>query len=518
MPYCLYLRKSRADLELEAKGEMETLARHKKTLLDLAKRMKLPISAVYEEIVSGETIESRPVVRQLLDEVEQGAWDGVLVMEVERLARGDTIDQGIVARAFKIGHTKIITPLKVYDPENEYDEEYFEFGLFMSRREYKTINRRIQRGRVASAKEGKFLGSTPPYGYDKVKIKGDKGYTLALNEESPVVKTIYDRYIDGIGMDTIAQYLDSIGIKPRYRDSWSKSTISDILSNPVYAGKLRWSYRIEKKYIDDGKILKKRTVNDTPIYVDGLHPAIISEDTFSQAQIIRKRNTIKTIKKNLSLQNPLSGIVYCGLCGQRMTRLGHNSRNKYDTLHCPNRACHNISAPIFLIEKKLTQELKSLASDHTIKLNNDYPQQDTGGLKLRQKSLKAVKQELDKVQSQIGKTFDLLEQGVYTVEIFTARNKDLEDRKTSLQKQSDDLQKEIKQICAAQSMVTDQLPRMISLLKSYETTESIEGKNEILHELLYRVEYTKTSPNTRGNLLNDNFKLVLLPKLGFSNN
>ena len=142
MPYCLYLRKSRTDLDAEANGETETLARHEKILLDLAKRMHLDVTEIYREVVSGETISSRPVVQRVLNEVENGLWDGVLVVEVERLARGDTIDQGIVSRAFKFSNTKIITPLKTYDPNNEYDEEYFEFGLFMSRREYKTIRKR----------------------------------------------------------------------------------------------------------------------------------------------------------------------------------------------------------------------------------------------------------------------------------------------------------------------------------------------------------------------------------------
>ena len=131
MSHCLYLRKSRADLDAEARGEGETLARHEKALLELGKRQKLNITQIYREIVSGETIAARPVMQQLLSEVEQGVWDGVLVMEVERLARGDTIDQGIVAQTFKLSGTKIITPMKTYDPNNEYDEEYFEFGLFM---------------------------------------------------------------------------------------------------------------------------------------------------------------------------------------------------------------------------------------------------------------------------------------------------------------------------------------------------------------------------------------------------
>jgi hypothetical protein len=97
----IYLRKSRADVDAEARGEGETLARHEGVLLDLAKRQGIPISKIYREIVSGESITARPVMRQLLTEVEQCKWGGVLVMEVERLARGDTSDQGMVAKAFK---------------------------------------------------------------------------------------------------------------------------------------------------------------------------------------------------------------------------------------------------------------------------------------------------------------------------------------------------------------------------------------------------------------------------------
>lgn len=169
--YCIYLRKSRADAEAEARGEGETLARHENTLLELARRQRLPISKIYREIVSGDTIAARPQMQQLLQDVESGTYAGVLVMEVERLARGDTIDQGIVAQAFKFSNTKIVTPIKTYDPSNEYDEEYFEFSLFMSRREYKTIKRRMQAGRAAAAREGKYVGNIPPYGYDRKKLR-----------------------------------------------------------------------------------------------------------------------------------------------------------------------------------------------------------------------------------------------------------------------------------------------------------------------------------------------------------
>lgn len=125
--YAIYLRKSRADVEAEQKGEGETLARHEKILTDLAKKKGLKIGKIYREIVSGETIDARPEVQKLLSDVRVGRWEGVLVVEIERLARGETMDQGIISKAFKISDTKIITPMKIYDPNNEFDEEYFEF-------------------------------------------------------------------------------------------------------------------------------------------------------------------------------------------------------------------------------------------------------------------------------------------------------------------------------------------------------------------------------------------------------
>jgi len=66
MQYCIYLRKSRADMDAEARGEGETLARHEHALLNLAKQKNLSITALYKEIVSGETIAARPVMQQLL--------------------------------------------------------------------------------------------------------------------------------------------------------------------------------------------------------------------------------------------------------------------------------------------------------------------------------------------------------------------------------------------------------------------------------------------------------------------
>ena len=98
-------------------------------------------------------------MKQLLSEVEQGKWEGVLVMEIERLGKRRLI--GIRDRNpdFSVQRHADYNRTKIYELENDFDLEYFEFSLFMSRREYKTINRRMQAGRLASIKEGKYVGN-----------------------------------------------------------------------------------------------------------------------------------------------------------------------------------------------------------------------------------------------------------------------------------------------------------------------------------------------------------------------
>src|SRR5690606_26569493 len=111
--YAVYLRKSRKDIEEESRTGVDTLQAHRRTLYDLARRLNISVTEEYPEVVSGERISARPQMQRLLEDVDNGRWKGILVMEVERLARGDTMDQGIVADAFKFSETLIITPGKI---------------------------------------------------------------------------------------------------------------------------------------------------------------------------------------------------------------------------------------------------------------------------------------------------------------------------------------------------------------------------------------------------------------------
>jgi len=82
---------------------------------------------------------------ELLEEVEDCKYDSVLVMDIDRLGRGNMREQGLILETFKEYDIKIVTPNKTYDLDNEFHEECSEFEAFMAHRELKIIKKRLHR-------------------------------------------------------------------------------------------------------------------------------------------------------------------------------------------------------------------------------------------------------------------------------------------------------------------------------------------------------------------------------------
>ncbi len=508
--YCMYLRKSRADAEAEVRGEGETLARHEHILLELARRQKLNVTKIYREIVSGETIASRPAVQQLLSDVEQGQWKGVLVVEIERLARGDTMDQGLIGQTFKYSGTKIITPGKTYDPDNEFDEEYFEFGLFMSRREYKTINRRLHRGRMESVKEGKYVGNKPPYGYTRVKLVGQKGYSLEPHpDQSSVVQMVYSLYTTGTGISLIVRKLNDLRIPTVNGGDWVVATDRDMLSNPVYTGKIRWNYRPQVKKMVNGEMKRERPRGKECLLFDGLHQAIIGQEVFDQAQRILAENPSTPAPKQYGVKNPLAGLVVCGKCGRKMVRRPYS--NKYpETIMCPVTSCDNISSKLSLVEDKLLQTLALWLDKYEISVGNT--KSDINEVDLIRKAVATLDGELATLTTQKESLHDLLEQGVYDTDTFLDRSKTLGEKINKAMGDKEKLNIKLGAIESKENGKKNIVPAVKKVVAIYGSLQTAEDKNRLLKEVLDKVIYTK-EVGGRWHAKPDAFKLVLYPKL-----
>lgn len=510
--YAIYLRKSREDLEAEKYGEGETLARHEKILTTLAKKRNLHISKIYREVVSGETISERKEMQKLLRDVENEKWTGVLVVEVERLARGDTADQSRVSQAFKYSHTKIITPVKTYDPDNEFDEEYFEFGLFMSRREYKTINRRLQRGRELSVQEGKFVGTIAPFGYDRVKLKNAKGYCLSINQdEASIVKEIFRLYaFESTTINSVAKQLNKLNLKPRIASEWTISSVKDILSNPTYIGKLTWNRRKQKKKTKNGHLIISRPRNKNYLIYDGLHEPIIDNRTWELVQEKIKQNTPK-VKHTNTIQNPLVGLIFCEKCGKSMQRRPYTKANKPATLICANPKCDNVSSKLYIVENKIIEALKIWLENYKV----DYSRKNNlnSNNKLIEKSINWAKKELQIEKDKLNKIYEFLENGIYSNEEFISRSKAIKDNIQCLESKLEEYNSLLQKNLEIQNQKEIIMPKPENIIDLYYNLETAEDKNILLKSIISKVTYLKTKKAIKRDSDPTNFELHIFPKI-----
>lgn len=492
--YAIYLRKSRADVEAEKLGEGETLARHKKILTELAARKGLYVGKIYQEIISGaESIDDRPEIKQLIEDCYAGKYRGIIIVEVTRLSRGSQKDAQTIIDCLKYANRNngvlIVTPTKTYDiARNHDDEEYLEFELFMSRREYKMIKRRMDRGREQAVVEGNYMGSYRPYGYNILKTKTAR--TLVPNEdEAPIVKKIFEWAVkDNISARKIAERLDAMGV-PTYSGDpeWSGATIKTILTNPTYAGKVRWNDRMQVKTMKNGELVTSRPrSNHTDKYMlyDGKHKqhALVDEETFNAAA---KRFYNDRTKADFKLQNCLAGIMVCKNCQKMMVYQPYkNTTAEPRYTHRQSQKCKVKSAFASDVMKAITHSLKLYIEEFEMKIDN-LPDVDENTILLQ---IEALQKKQAQVKRKLAKAFDDYEDGIYTANEFVERKAKHNATLEALQKQMIELENSVPDKEEYEEKIMYLSDALSALL---DEGLDAEIKNEYLKHIIDKIEFSR---------------------------
>lgn len=488
--YLIYLRKSRADSESETVEEV--LARHEKQLQEFA-IMKLgyhiPEEDIYREVVSGETIEDRPQIKLLLRKIENKDILGVITIEPQRLTRGDMLDCGTIVHAFRYSNTLIMTPGKTYDLADKFDRKFFEMELSRGNDYLEYTKEILQRGKIASVKNGDYIGNFSPLGYDK--IKTNKSNTLTPNEDAEIVKLIFDLYVnENLGWTRIARKLDEMGVSPKRSEYWNPQTIRAILQNPVYIGKIRWNYRQGIKSYENGKLVKHKPRNNNCMIIEGKHPAIIDEDTFSAAQkIIGNKPKNKPSNK---LCNPLAGLLYCKKCGKALSyRTYNNCKPRYlcnGQTHCGSRSSSSENVILAVIDS-----VTSIITEFELKLES----KNTDNTEVYDNIIAGLEKELDKLEIRQNELYNLLEEKIYSREVFVERNNLLANQRQILNEKLENVKSMKPTIINYEERIV-QFKKVIELLKD-SGVEAAE-KNKWLKNLIEKIEYSTipTENDTKG--------------------
>lgn len=327
----MLLRKSRSDNTKESVEE--TLARHEQQLQELAiEQTGEPIKEenIYREVVSGgEDIKSRPDFMRLLRRLEKLDIRQVYCMDPERLSRSGIYGAGEVLRVFDITDTLIATYDQTYNLKNPMDKKYLEMRMIQSA-DYRNYSKDVMnRGRKRSVKEGYFVGSSPPYGYQRKQLPDEKNrFILEPNkEEAPAVQLMFEKIIEGIGTTNLAHLLNEYRYKPRKSKIWTAQMVRNIITNKVYCGYNTWErYKVVEEVIN-GEVVKKRKLNPDYLESKGRQEPLISEETYNEVQTILKSHSSSKLPKNKELSNPLAGIILCKKCGRHMFRRPYSEKH-----------------------------------------------------------------------------------------------------------------------------------------------------------------------------------------------
>ena len=504
--YIEYLRKSQMDRDYEDLTVEETLNRHRAILGDFIHRERLNVTVVLEEVVSGESLTSRPKMLELLELVNTGEYAGIVCMDIDRLSRGSSAESGYIMQVLQINNCKIVTPTKTYDLNNESDEQFADMKFMFSRYELQTINKRLKAGRATSAKEGKYIGSIAPYGYEKVKIKGEKGNTLKINpEESKVVKMIFDWYTEeGLGTGQIANRLNDLHIKPRRSVEWISSTVRQIIDNEHYIGKTMAKKRPIKKQFIDGKLVKKPYRSKEYELYEGRHEPIISNEQFELAQNIRKEKYVAPAKISLEISNPFAGIIRCELCGSLMNRVtarlaASGTRPRYRCKKARNCGCKSHFADE--VEEAVVEAMREWLDGYILTIGTEIPIEDDG----LEMSLEILKKRFEDLCEQQDTICELYEKGDYSERLFKKRNAALESEIEQVESDIEDLEAKISERDETQSAQLNIIPATQKILDNYDRLTPKE-KNDLWKEILWKITYRKTE--TKGK-----FDITIYPKL-----
>ena len=492
-----YGRKSRTDDPLLSVEEV--LDKHDKIIEEYAEKYlggPIPEENKYREVGSAESLDSRPEILRLLKAIENPGIKAVAVVEVQRLSRGDLEDAGRLIRILRYTNTYVITPMKIYDLRDEYDRDAFERELKRGN-EYLEYFKKIQaRGKLASVKEGNYVGSVAPYGFDRIeKTDGKKTYHTLIErkEQADVVRMVFNWYCnEDIGVTSICRRLESLGIKTKTGGKyWRPYQIFSMLENVHYIGCVRWNWRKTIKIIEDQEIRKLRPKAKVDEYLvfEGKHDGIISEEQFYKARDIKGRR--HRTKPDLTLRNPFSGIIYCK-CGAKM---GYNTYRKKGVEYAPpklvcNNQVHCKSGSVVFDEiyRDVCSAIKDCIRDFQLRIKND--QDDS--FKLHKDLVVRLERKLKELEEKEVRQWEAQYDPEIAMpqEIFKKLNQKLLLEKEEIQKA----------LAKAKGSMPKQVDYKEEMLKFEDALDALENpdvdakiKNQFLKNIIDKIEYKRGS-------------------------
>ncbi len=339
--YCLYARKSTESDERQAMSIDSQI----KEMTDLANRDGLMIKEIRQESHSAKSSGLRPVFNQLLIDIRNSEFDGLLTWAPDRLSR-NAGDLGTLVDLMDQGKLKTIRTFSQSFSNNP--NEKFLLMILCSQAKLENDNRGINVKRGLRAKcEAGWRPNMAPLGYLNVMNNNRISYVKVDPDRAPIVKQIFNRVAEkGHSGRVLKRWLDQIGFTTRTNKPIALSKIYKLLKSPFYYGEFEF----------DGKKYK------------GNHEPLITKELFDKVQ----RQLISPEREWNKQVFPFKYLCKCGSCGasvvgeERYRKLKYGGSRKHTYYHCSRSVDYECNEP-YIAEEDLIKQL--MAHIDELKLN-----------------------------------------------------------------------------------------------------------------------------------------------------
>ena len=488
----LYCRLSRDD---EFSGDSSSISTQKKMLMQYAKENGFANCQFFVDDGFSGTNFNRPDFQRMLGMVKDGKVSTICVKDLSRLGR-DYLQTGyFIEVVFPEYKTRFIAINDNVD-SNGGDNEFAPFKNIINEWYAKDCSRKVRSAFHTKAINGEFTGGYPAYGYMK---DPENKHHLIPDDHAPIVKRMFSLALNGTTCFHIAKQLEKEQVPtPRaflrneygkyvtnntvkHPYAWAKSTVYQILSNPVYLGKIV-SQRYTTRSFKDKRIIE-RPESDW-ISVENTHEPLVDQETFDAVQ---ERIKVKKPATWANSHNIYRGLLICGGCNTRMVfsaRKGRKSKGHF----CCNKhrryggtECSSHYITLEQIEEILLTDIRknaSLASEDKEKYAEHLKElsirNSDGETEVNQKELAKCQKRMEDLDTILKKLYEDKVFGVISDERFMVMSADYEKEQKSVKERFTELQ----------NALLDTRKESVAIERFTEMIEPYVNITELTEELL----------------------------------